>query len=281
MTSDGAIMNEAVRRRGRGRTVAALSIALCGAALLIGASVSVAPVAGATGSITVEQTPLPYDGDCQDTALARLNPSVFSYVTQDSGDAWKIAITNTVDLCTPIDATAVIYSMPKDGSQWPQTFATSKDLTIGDASVTTITFSKDCDPVQFDVVTGATPPVISPEGDHHGPLLFPADVGSSVQFPDTCRPTTSSTTTTASTTTTSSTTTTVQVAGVTTIQPGPSSTAVAQPVAVEGATQTSAASPSSLALTGAPSGDLAVFGGLLVLSGLGLLVWSRRNRALA
>ena len=276
-TESSTPSRESADRRRPTRTLAALSIVLCGAALLLGSSLGTG-TAGATGTITVVQTPIPNDGDCN--PLGRLQ---WTYTTESTSEFFKLTVVNPTNLCDPVDAVAAIYAMPTDGSVWPQTLSSTEDFTISTASVTTITFSKDCDPAQFDVLTGDTPPVIAPTGPYHGPLLFPTDVATAEQYNGCVEPTSSTTSSTSSTTSsTSSTTSTTQpeVAGITTIQTGPSTSAPGtQSANVAGISQ-SAADPASasLALTGAPSGDLAVLGGLLLLAGLGLLAWNRRGR---
>ncbi len=265
-------MQDTSTRARRGKTSAAVTIVLCGLALVAAAFVT-APSAGATGTITVEQTPLNYAGPCVPSALARLQ---WTAASESTDELFSLKVTNPVDLCDPVTATAVIYAMPTNGQQWPQQLQSVKDFVIGDASVTTITFSKDCTPAQFDVITGDTPQQISPTGAHHGPLLFPFDVNTSQQYTASgCQPTTTTTSTTTTTTTPSTTTTTAAVAGVTTIKVDGNGEA---PASVESATTTPGAEPSSLALTGAPSANLALVGGLLLLSGIGLSVWARRTR---
>jgi hypothetical protein len=267
----------AAGHRRRSRVLAALSIALCGMALLVGSALTGATSAGAIGTITVEQTALPYQGGCN--ALGRLQWT-YSYESTDA--AFKLVVRNPTTLCDPVAATAVIYQMPADGSRWPQTLAASQTFSIGGASITTITFSKDCTPVQFDVVTGATPPVISPVGPFHGPLLFPLDTNTTRQY-NGCTTTTTSTSTSTSTTssTTSSTTTTSEpsVAGITTLPSESTTSTTPQAATVESAT--TAQDPASLAFTGSPSGQLAALGAAMLLGGLGLLAWTRRGRSVA
>ena len=130
--------------------------------------------------------------------------------------------------------------MPDNGDAWPQTLVERVDFRLDVAGVTEVRFAKECSPVQFDVITGVSPQVISPTGEWHGPLLFPFDVATSLQYfgdgPDCNRTTTTTTestttttestttttestttTTEATTTTTESTTTTAEVAGTSTI----------------------------------------------------------------
>lgn len=94
---------------------------------------------------------------------------------------FELVVKATSKPCSPIKATAAIYGMPGNGVAWPQQLIEKKDFTISKAGKTTIRFTKTCDPVQFDVLTGATPQVISPTGPWHGPLLFPFDMETSRQ----------------------------------------------------------------------------------------------------
>lgn len=94
---------------------------------------------------------------------------------------FELVIKATSRPCSPIKATAAIYGMPGNGVAWPQHLIESQKFTISKAGKTTVRFTKTCDPVQFDVVTGATPNVISPTGPWHGPLLFPFDMETSRQ----------------------------------------------------------------------------------------------------
>ena len=269
------------------RTVAAVSVVICGLALLVGAALTSSTPAGATGTISITQTPLGSDGPCVPSAIARLG---WTYTTKSDASLFRLTVTNPSTLCDPVDAVAAIYAMPGNGVAWPQQLVTTKAFSIGEASTTEITFSKDCDPVQFDVLTGDTPKTIDvpPNGPFHGPLLFPTDTGTAEQFfpgsaqcgpPDT-EPTSQATTPTSPPTQPTTSPTQPEVAAATTIQGGgTTSTPGAQPAAVQAATQTkSGAAGTSLALTGAPSASMAALGSLLLLAGLVLLVLSRRGR---
>jgi hypothetical protein len=203
--------------------------------------------------------------------------------------------------------------MPDGFAAWPQTLAERRELLIDAAGVTEVRFAKGCVPLQFDVVTGATPATIAPWAQWHGPLLFPGDVRTALQHrpsancgaPPTTTPTTaaptSTTPTTASTSTTSTTvpasTTTVTSAppsGPTTGPVGPSAT-TPQPASVLGSTQTPPATAppaidtsvgadgpptvAGLALTGS-SVRVLVLGGLVsVIAGLVLLAALRQRPA--
>lgn len=164
--------------------------------------------------ITVVQKSDPVQGFCLPALLALTNK------VSSTDDMFVITVTASAPLCSAVKASAVIYSMPGGGVAWPQELFEVVPFTIKDAGVTKITFKKDCNPVQFDVVTGETPQTISPIGVWHGPMLFPVDLATAQQHwgfpcpPPTTTTTASTTTTTASTTTTStttSTTTTTQV----------------------------------------------------------------------
>jgi hypothetical protein len=162
--------------------------------------------------ITVVQESDPVQGFCLPALLALTNK------VSSSDDTFVITVTASAPLCSAVKASAVIYSMPGGGVAWPQELFEVVPFTIKNAGVTEITFKKDCNPVQFDVVTGETPQTISPISVWHGPMLFPVDLSTAQQhwgFP--CPPPT--TTTTASTTTTSTTigtTTTSTTIGTTT-----------------------------------------------------------------
>ena len=96
-------------------------------------------------------------------------------------ESFVLNIVINAPLCQPIDAKAVIYGMPGGGEAWPQTLVETLPFTILEAGSYEVTFTKTCDPVQFDVLTGETPEVIAPLGAWHGPLLFPLDVNTSLQ----------------------------------------------------------------------------------------------------
>lgn len=88
-------------------------------------------------------------------------------------ESYSFVVTVSTDLCTSINAKAAAYAMPNNRSwPWPQTLVETDEVPLGPAGVTTVTFAKGCDPIQFDLVTGATPASIDPFGAHHGPLLF-------------------------------------------------------------------------------------------------------------
>lgn len=226
--------------------------------------------------INITQTPVdPQPVDCVAPELAVLNPSVLTnFVSADSAE-FRVTIRAFQPLCAPLTATAAVYSMPGGLAQpWPQTLKDSTTFTIREAGDTVVTFLKDCDPVQFDVLAGAfAPPRLDTGFDHQ--LLFLADLNTSYQHPgissDEC---VESTTTVAPTTTAEVvTTTTAAVQGTTTIaEPAPTSVLGNTTIPSSSNTGTS---PSALAATGSTTTPLALIGGGLVLIGVASLVASR------
>jgi len=227
------------------------------------------PAAEVDGVITITQAPLPFDGQCNPLAQAQL-----TYTTTSDADVFRMVITSATKPCNPIAAAAVAYAMPKGaspaGGQWPQTLVERKDFTIAEASTTTITFAKECDALQFDVITGESPQTISPTGPWHGPLLFVGDTKTSEQyFPPMEKCGTAPTTVPAPPTTA-----TVQAA--TTVPQ--TATNVVTGATVADTTATQGENAAALALTGASSARLALIGAGLLLAGGALFAWSRRSR---
>lgn len=140
--------------------VALVSLAMSGVASGAG---------GETPMISVSFDPGQSQGQGCATAANALS---FKKVT--TPDTYSFVATVSTDLCTSIDAKAAAYAMSNNRSwPWPQTLVETQEVPLGPAGVTTVTFAKDCDPIQFDLVIGATPETIDPFGSHHGPLLFP------------------------------------------------------------------------------------------------------------
>lgn len=245
------------------------------AALVAGVALPLS-FAGAAGAqtpspsaISIEQTPGESDLPCSPGALG-LTRSV-----HNDADAFTLTVRAAAAPCSPIEAKAVVYAMPGNGGQWPQTLVEVVPFTIDVAGVTEITFEKGCDPVQFDVLTGETPQQIAPTGPWHGPLLFPFDIDTSHQHfgnPD-C--------TTTSTTAAPTSSTVPEVLGSTTL-PVTSSTAPVQVAAettvpVDNADVETAAAPAKLALTGSNSTTGLLLGGALLAVGVVLLLVARRR----
>ena len=183
------------------RNVAVLvvgALALVGALIGAPAQAQERPPDG-PGSIEIIQTPSGGGGLCLPPALA-LRQS-----TRNDATTFRLIIRVVAPLCSRVNAVAAIYRMPGNGVAWPQTLVSTLPFTLREPGTTEVIFTKGCDPVQFDVITGATPPTISPLGPFHGPLLFPFDLSTSLQWWG-CGPTPTTSTTS---TTTSSTTTTI------------------------------------------------------------------------
>lgn len=170
------------------RGVALLMILLGAISLMIpplaGASSSVATSRNAAtaqaqnvSNITITQTTASDQGwFCLPGAL------ILQRSIHNTPEYFELVIKATARPCAPIKATAAIYGMPGSGVAWPQRLVETKNFTISKAGTTRVRFTKTCDPVQFDVLTGATPEVISPLGPWHGPLLFPFDMETSYQY---------------------------------------------------------------------------------------------------
>lgn len=128
-----------------------------------------------SGNISVVQTPSTVTAPCLPSALVARSSS-----SSDSA-TFRLRITLLAPLCAPITASAVIYAMPGNGAAWPQQLQEKLSFTLQAAGVTEVSFTKTGSPVQFDVVTGATPQQIAPWLQWHGPLLFPFDTATSQQ----------------------------------------------------------------------------------------------------
>lgn len=110
-------------------------------------------------------------------------------VTHSAGStaqAFQIRITVARRLCAPVGATAAVYAMPSYSAAWPQTLVERRVVTLQEPGTYVVSFAKGCAPQQFDLIAGTaasvTPPVISPTGIWHGPLLFPFDLSTSLQW---------------------------------------------------------------------------------------------------
>jgi LPXTG-motif cell wall-anchored protein len=250
------------------RAAAAAALVLVGVAATIAPAGADEPVAAAESAITITQTPSGAGGVCTPAPLG------LTYTTANDAETFTLRIVAASPPCTPIEAKAVVYAMPGNGELWPQTLSEVVPFTISEAGVTEVVFAKGCGPVQFDVLTGETPTVISPLGAWHGPLLFPFDTATSLQYfgDPSCNPTT---TTTASTTTTS----TPEVNGSTTVPvssttPPPEVESVTTlPASVAGTTQ----EPAQLALTGSGTRWGALVGASMIAAGAAMLLMSRRR----
>jgi LPXTG-motif cell wall-anchored protein len=177
-----------------------------------------------------------------------------TYTTFNDDQIFRLSVFNEAPLCEPLLVKAVVYVMPDNGEQWPQTLEEVVEFTLFEAGQTDIEFTKDaaeeCNALQFDVLTGDTPREIAPLGAWHGPLLFTFDTKTSYQdtLAPECIPTPP------------------QILSETTLPP-----------AVAGSTQ----APAQLALTGSTSGSGLALGAVLVLGGAAMLLVSRRRTSVA
>ena len=186
-------------------------------------------------NIRIVVTPDEEQGPCSPVPATALINNVGS-----DDEPFTLRIIAQDPLCSPIKATAAIYGMPGNGEAWPQNLVETLDFTIAEAGEYEVTFTKTCDPVQFDVITGDTPPVIAPLGEWHGPLLFPFDTATSLQHWG-C----------------------AEVENVTTV---PTIAGIAE-------------EPAALALTGASSSAAAAAGAAALLAGAVMLLIVRRRSA--
>ncbi len=132
-----------------------------------------------SGATRITVTPRP---DANQSAPCLTTPWALRNVVGSDESSFTLRVVTTARLCVPVEATAVVYSMPGNGQAWPQKLVETVPVTIGPAGSIDIVFHKACDPQQFDVVTGATPETIAPFGPWHGPLLFPLDTSTAQQF---------------------------------------------------------------------------------------------------
>ncbi len=166
----------AARRTGRRFTgVRALvtGVAVLGTALLAFSS-GTAGAAPTEDDVTIVQTLSGATTPCVDPGSSRQTGDLTADV-EDTATNFVVTVNLQTDFCNPIEVKAAIYSMPSAGGSWPQNLAVVKSFTLDEAGTTVITFTKGCEPVQFDVLTGSTPSPIHPDfGVMHGPLLFPS-----------------------------------------------------------------------------------------------------------
>ncbi|MFN8053466.1 MAG: hypothetical protein U0Q22_18640 [Acidimicrobiales bacterium] len=273
------------KRTERGASKLAIGLVSLGSGLALlmtplGASGQAKSIADlASSQITIVQTatdPAP-NVDCVPAALAIINGTV---TPQPFGNSsiFRVSIHSTAPLCEPLQAKAVVYSMPGGLAQpWPQTLKEVKTFSISVAGDTVITFAKGCDPVQFDVIAGDAPQVINTGFD--AGLLFPGNLETAFQDPgksgEQCVDNSS---TSAPTTTAPVTTTTAVVLSSTTIKTGTTTTTV-KPAVLSATTTPSSTAAAGLAATGTTSRPFALIGGGLVLIGLASVLASRRRLA--
>lgn len=153
--------------------VAMLLISMVFTGMAPGASAE--PSSSSSSNIEIIQTPSGATGPCLPPALGLRHRIV------NTPETFTLVITVIAPLCTPVNPVAAIYAMPSRNVAWPQTLVETQRFTLREPGVTEVIFTKTCDPVQFDVINGPTPPVIAPWGPWHGPLLFPFDLNTSLQ----------------------------------------------------------------------------------------------------
>lgn len=129
-----------------------------------------------TSHISIVQTIDSQQGPCLPALLS------LQQLVSSSDTSFTLTVLVPTPLCEPVRATAVVYSMPGNGTAWPQTLLEASPFILSEAGSTTITFHKDAQCLQFDVITGYAPQTISPLGPWHGPLLFPFDLSTSQQY---------------------------------------------------------------------------------------------------
>lgn len=158
---------------------ALLAAGLVGAAGAATACLPPPPATSTTSTVQVVEEQSASSGPCVDAGSTvtsgNTTRTVRSTVTE-----FTLTVATARSLCSPLDATAVVYAMPGNGAAWPQTLARSTPVRIQQAGTTTITFTRGCGAAQFDVVTGTVPaevanPFAAP------PLLFPLDIETAEQ----------------------------------------------------------------------------------------------------
>ncbi len=130
--------------------------------------------------ITTSFTPEPAAPGC--TAF----PLEVTHTPGSTAQEFRIRIRVARRLCAPVGATAAVYAMPSYSTAWPQTLSERKVVTLQEPGTYVVSFAKGCAPQQFDLLAGTaastTPQVIAPTGPWHGPLLFPFDLATSLQW---------------------------------------------------------------------------------------------------
>ena len=223
--------------------------------------------------ITVTQTPSGVGGNCVPASVAILNGTV---VVQPFSDAttFQLNVRATAPLCEPLTAQAVVYTMPSNGDTFPQQLNETKDISIQEAGDTLIVFKKECDRVQYDLVTGAPPAVLNTGFDHQ--LLFPANLETAFQHVGNAPDCVAASTTAAPTTTADPTTTAVDLGTTTIVAP----TTIPRQVLAATTVPASSNNNAGLAVTGTTtSGPIALMGGGLVFIGLSFMLAARRRTA--
>ena len=170
VTSTGGARRRVGRVAGARAVIA--GIAVLGTGLLAFSS-GTAGAAVTEDDVTIVQTASGATTPCVDPGSSRSTGDLTAEV-EDTATNFVVTVRLFTDFCSPVEVKSAIYSMPSTGGSWPQNLAVVKSFTLDKAGTTVITFTKGCEPVQFDVLTGSTPSPIHPDfGVMHGPLLFP------------------------------------------------------------------------------------------------------------
>ena len=130
----------------------------------------------AGSDITVTEQVAPSNAPCLPALFALRNAPI------NTPTSFTLRIEITAPLCEPVRAAGVVYEMPGRGVAWPQTLLERRDVTLQQPGIVEVTFAKGCTPAQFDVITGESPSTVSPTGPWHGPLLFPVDTDTAMQY---------------------------------------------------------------------------------------------------
>lgn len=250
-----------------------------------GAAVSLAaegPITSIGGNITIDDRTAPSQAACitSDQAfvgIPLLAQPQWQIYPQSTDDQFILKVIATAPLCAPVRTTAAIYKMP-NGGEWPQQVAEQISFTLQNPGEIIVTFDKQCERVQYDLLAGeGAPSPINIGPDHQ--LLFPLRLDTALQYfasAAKCQPTTVPTTAapTSAAPTTASPTTAV-VLGSTTI---PSDVLAA--TTVPGGPGNAAANTNrgaALAATGNTSLPMTAAGVGMVIAG-GALVATRRRK---
>lgn len=187
----------------RWRTFTTIATVLSGFAVTLAGCTptNTAPPSITTSDVSVVATPA-----ADQSAPCLDSDSALNTFANSDATSFVVTINVIAPLCTPLDAKAVIYAMPNNGQAWPQELFKVVPFTLSQAGTVTVTFTKGCGAVQFDVLTGSTPQTID-NPLQHGQLIDP--VAAQQWFGAPC-PTGTTTTTEATTSTTSSTSTTTE-----------------------------------------------------------------------
>lgn len=277
-------------RRRRLALASGVLAVMCGTTMLLTPTSADGEAADLAPHIDVVQTPADTQPPCVPAPLA------LSYTTESTASTFVLRVTASAPPCVPVTAHAVVYAMPGNGVAWPQRLAEQATFVIDEAGATEVRFTKGCQPAQFDVVSGATPAVISPFGAWHGPLLFPYDIATAEQYwgpgcegvsstsVSTSAPASSSTT--AAPTTTEAPTTTVTTQPTSLPSPTTDPSDVRSETTLVGLSDTiptevlgtqDELDASGLAVTGLSSDAAVAFGTFLVVAGLVLIASARRR----